>query len=64
VIEVDAGTQTYTPHVWFNDFWLLRDYLVGGCGVVWGGVGWTGIFEVVRGLVLTIHGGSSMPSCQ
>ena len=27
VIQVDAATGTYAPHVWFNEFWLLRDYL-------------------------------------
>jgi hypothetical protein len=37
LIEVDVNTLTYAPHVWFNDFWLLRDYLVGG----WVG-GWVG----------------------
>ena len=22
--------MSYAPHIWFNDFWLLRDYLVSG----------------------------------
>lgn len=29
-IDVDPSTMTYAPHTWFNDFWLLRDYMVGG----------------------------------
>lgn len=28
VIQVDPATMTYSPHVWFNTFWLLRDDLV------------------------------------
>jgi hypothetical protein len=28
-MDIDGATLTYAPHVWFNDFWLLRDYLVG-----------------------------------
>ena len=28
VIKVDPATMTYSPHVWFNDFWLLREHLV------------------------------------
>jgi hypothetical protein len=28
VIQVDPTTMTYSPHVWFNTFWLLRDDLV------------------------------------
>ena len=41
LIEVDVNTLTYAPHIWFNDFWLLRDYLVGGWvgGWVVAGVG-------------------------
>ena len=35
LIEVDVNTLTYAPHVWFNDFWLLRDYLVGGWWPGW-----------------------------
>lgn len=27
-IDVDPSTMTYAPHTWFNDFWLLRDYMV------------------------------------
>ncbi|EFN57413.1 hypothetical protein CHLNCDRAFT_142853 [Chlorella variabilis] len=26
--DVDPATLTYAPHIWFNNFWLLRDYLV------------------------------------
>lgn len=28
LLEADPATNTYAPLVWFNDFWLLRDYLV------------------------------------
>ncbi|KAL4445724.1 hypothetical protein ABPG77_008923 [Micractinium sp. CCAP 211/92] len=28
LLEADPATSTYTPLIWFNDFWLLRDYLV------------------------------------
>lgn len=28
VIQVDPASMTYSPHVWFNDFWLLREHLV------------------------------------
>lgn len=27
-IALDTLTQTYAPILWFNDFWLLREYLV------------------------------------
>lgn len=28
VLQINEKTERYYPHVWFNDFWLLRDYLV------------------------------------
>ncbi|KAL4425896.1 hypothetical protein ABPG75_009912 [Micractinium tetrahymenae] len=28
LVEADPATLTYPPLIWFNDFWLLRDYLV------------------------------------
>lgn len=28
VIQINQESQRYYPHVWFNDFWMLRDYLV------------------------------------
>lgn len=28
VIDVDESTMTYWPHVWFNEFWMLRDHMV------------------------------------
>lgn len=34
LLDVNPAAATYTPFVWFNDFWLLRDYLVGPQG--WG----------------------------
>lgn len=29
VIAVDEPSMTYWPHMWFNEFWLLRDNMVG-----------------------------------
>lgn len=28
VIVVNPEALTYSPHIWFNDFWTLRDHLV------------------------------------
>jgi hypothetical protein len=28
LVDVDDAAMTYAPLIWFNDFWLLRDYLV------------------------------------
>ncbi|GAB4824016.1 hypothetical protein N2152v2_011062 [Parachlorella kessleri] len=28
VLAVDESTMTYWPHMWFNEFWLLRDHMV------------------------------------
>lgn len=28
IINVIPGKNMYTPHIYFNDFWLLRDYLI------------------------------------
>ncbi len=29
VLELDESNPgVYLPHIWFNDFWLLKDYLV------------------------------------
>ena len=28
IVHVIPGTKLYTPHIYFNDFWLLRDYLI------------------------------------
>ena len=29
VFEADETTPgAYLPHIWFNDFWMLRDYMV------------------------------------
>lgn len=28
IINVVPGTTSYTPHIYFNDFWLLKDYLI------------------------------------
>ena len=27
-IDIDPATHHYRPHTWFNEFWMLRDYLV------------------------------------
>ena len=27
-LDVDAASKKYRPHTWFNEFWLLKDYLV------------------------------------
>lgn len=28
IIHIVPGKPLYTPHIYFNDFWLLRDYLI------------------------------------
>lgn len=35
---MDEPSMTYWPHMWFNEFWLLRDNMVGPGGG--GGAGW------------------------
>lgn len=30
VLEVDEPTMTYWPHIWFNDFWMLKEKMVRG----------------------------------
>lgn len=28
IIDIDKTTSRYRPHTWYNEFWMLRDYLV------------------------------------
>ena len=59
---MDPATLTYAPHIWFNNFWLLRDYLVGaGQGGV-EGVEWQGWLRRAACRSASVSGATSAPA--